>query len=225
MPPSSSGLTGTAPFCSSAGCSSAPHTLLKCCLLQESEPVKRCDVPHTGAEHGHVGQLADPVRARALPDRWARHELCLPQHQCAGAGRRALLYSDSARQQDVRSELLLQWCRASSSSAPCALQLSCIPAVAVPGHRTRLSQLALSFEGLKLALEHCLSAQVPAVQSTNQTAWTESGSSPGLDENLAVGGSLCDNLYNEPCGTQIVKSDPLSFIKFQVPACLPACVW
>ena len=64
------------------------------------------------------------------------------------------------------------------------------------------------------ALKHSL-LQVPAAQASNQSAWTQSGSSAGLPQ--GVGSSLCNNLYNQPCGQDITTaSSPLAWIKFQV---------
>lgn len=49
----------------------------------------------------------------------------------------------------------------------------------------------------------------------NQTAWTDSGSTVGgVDSSVA--GSLCNNLYNRPCGGSTVSSEKLEFLKFQV---------
>ena len=58
--------------------------------------------------------------------------------------------------------------------------------------------------------------QFPGAQAVNQTAWRQSGTSAGIESDVA--GSLCNNEYNKPCGSSINNTalPPLYFIKFQV---------
>lgn len=61
--------------------------------------------------------------------------------------------------------------------------------------------------------------QFPGAQPSNQSAWTNSGTSAGVDPGVAS--SLCNNELGKPCGSIVNQSStpPLSFIKFQV-SCL-----